>query len=110
MRLILGFSVPVFFGYLFQQFYNLADTVIVGKFLGVSALASVGSTGAVCFLIIGGCMGICNGFAIPVSQKFGAKDYDSMRKFIAGESSLLLQLPFLLRLLRLFSASLFLFL
>ena len=43
MRLILGFSVPVFFGYLFQQFYNLADTVIVGKFLGVSALASVGS-------------------------------------------------------------------
>ena len=84
MRLILGFSVPVFFGYLFQQFYNLADTVIVGKFLGVSALASVGSTGAVCFLIIGGCMGICNGFAIPVSQKFGAKDYDSMRKFIAG--------------------------
>ena len=84
MRMILGFSVPVFFGYLFQQFYNLADTVIVGKFLGVSALASVGSTGAVCFLIIGGCMGICNGFAIPVSQKFGAKDYDSMRKFIAG--------------------------
>ena len=44
MRLILGFSVPVFFGYLFQQFYNLADTVIVGKFLGVSALASVVST------------------------------------------------------------------
>lgn len=84
MRLILGFSVPVFFGYLFQQFYNLADTVIVGKFLGVSALAAVGSTGAVCFLIIGGCMGICNGFAIPVSQKFGAKDYEAMRRFIAG--------------------------
>ncbi|MGN0730041.1 MATE family efflux transporter [Treponema sp.] len=84
MRLILEFAVPVFLGYLFQQFYNLADIFIVGKCLGVSALASVGSTGAVCFLIIGGCMGICNGFAIPVSQMFGAGDYSEMRKFISG--------------------------
>lgn len=84
MRLILGFSIPVFFGYLFQQFYNLVDTIIVGKCLGVSALASVGSTGSVCFLIIGGCMGVCSGFAIPVSQKFGAKDFPAMRLFVAG--------------------------
>lgn len=84
MRLILGFLIPVFFGYLFQQFYNLVDTIIVGKCLGVSALAAVGSTGSVCFLIIGGCMGVCSGFAIPVAQKFGAKDFAAMRRFVAG--------------------------
>ena len=45
MKLILGFSIPLLFGYLFQQFYNLVDTLIVGRFLGVDALAAVGSTG-----------------------------------------------------------------
>ena len=53
MRLILGFSVPLLFGFLFQQFYNLVDTLIVGRYLGVDALAAVGSTGSVNFLIIG---------------------------------------------------------
>ena len=53
MKLILGFSVPLLFGFLFQQFYNLMDTLIVGRFLGVDDLAAVGSTGSVNFLIIG---------------------------------------------------------
>lgn len=53
MKLILGFSIPLLFGYLFQQFYNLVDTLIVGRFLGVDALAAVGSTGSLNFLIIG---------------------------------------------------------
>ena len=53
LRIIFNFAVPVFFGYLFQQFYNLVDTVIVGQFLGVSSLAAVGSTGSLHFLIIG---------------------------------------------------------
>ena len=66
MKLILGFSVPLLFGFLFQQFYNLMDTLIVGRFLGVDDLAAVGSTGSVNFLIIGFCMGVCNGFAIPL--------------------------------------------
>lgn len=66
MKLILGFSIPLLFGYLFQQFYNLVDTLIVGRFLGVDALAAVGSTGSLNFLIIGFCMGVCNGFAIPL--------------------------------------------
>ncbi len=51
MKLILGFSVPLLFGFLFQQFYNLVDTLIVGRFLGVDALAAVGSTGSLNFLI-----------------------------------------------------------
>ena len=74
MKLILGFGIPLLFGMLFQQFYNMMDTIIVGKFLGVSALASVGATGSINFMIIGFCMGVCNGFAIPVAQRFGAKD------------------------------------
>lgn len=82
MKLILGFSVPVLLGYLFQQFYNVTDTVIVGKCLGVQALAAVGSTGAVNFLIIGFVLGLCSGFSIPVAQRFGAKDYVSMRRCI----------------------------
>ena len=61
-RHILGFAVPMLFGMLFQQFYNLVDTIIVGKTLGVEALAGVGATGSINFMIIGFCMGVCNGF------------------------------------------------
>lgn len=82
MKLILGFSIPLFFGYLFQQFYNLVDTLIVGRFLGVDALAAVGSTGSLNFLIIGFCMGVCNGFAIPLAHRFGAGDYRGLRAFM----------------------------
>lgn len=84
MRLILGFSVPLLFGFLFQQFYSVVDTVIVGRFLGVNALAGVGSTGSVNFLIIGFCMGVCNGFAIPLAHKFGARDYTGLRQYVAN--------------------------
>ncbi len=84
MKLILGFSVPLLFGFLFQQLYNVVDMVIVGRFLGVNALASVGLTGSLNFMVIGFCMGVCSGFSIPVSQKFGARDYVGMRKFIAN--------------------------
>lgn len=84
MKLILGFAVPMLFGFLFQQFYNLVDTMIVGKFLGADALAAVGSTGSVNFLVIGFCMGICNGFVIPVAQQFGAKNYRNLRKYVAN--------------------------
>ena len=59
MKLILGFSVPLLFGFLFQQFYNLMDTLIVGRFLGVDELAAVGSTGSINFLIIGGLSDSC---------------------------------------------------
>lgn len=84
MKLILGFSIPLFFGFLFQQFYNLVDTVIVGRFLGKENLAAVGATGSVNFLIIGFCMGVCGGFAIPISHKFGAGDYAGVRRVVAN--------------------------
>ena len=81
---ILKFFFPLLFGMLFQQFYNLVDTAVVGKFLGPKALAAVGATGSVNFLVIGFCMGVCNGFAIPVAQKFGAKDESGLRRFVAN--------------------------
>ena len=56
MKLILGFSIPMLFGMLFQQFYNLVDTMIVGKTLGVDALAGVGATSSINFMIIGFCV------------------------------------------------------
>ena len=74
MRLIVGFALPTLFGMLFQQFYNLVDTMIVGKLLGAQALAAVGSTGSINFLVIGFCTGVCSGFSIPVAQKFGQRD------------------------------------
>ncbi|EOT26567.1 MATE efflux family protein [Eubacterium sp. 14-2] len=84
MKLILQFCIPLFFGMLFQQFYSMMDTIIVGKFLGVGALAAVGATGSINFMIIGFCMGVCNGFAIPVAQQFGAGDYHALRKYVAN--------------------------
>ena len=84
MKLILGFSLPLLFGFLFQQFYSVVDTIIVGRILGINALAGVGATGSVNFMVIGFCMGVCSGFAIPVAHKFGAKDYSGMRQFVAN--------------------------
>lgn len=83
-RIILSFGIPLLLGMLFQQFYSMVDTIIVGRFLGVKELAGVGSTGAINFMVIGFCMGICNGFAIPIAQCFGAKDYKNLRKYVAN--------------------------
>lgn len=76
----------MFLGMLFQQFYSMVDTVIVGKFLGVGPLAGVGSTSSLNFLVIGFCTGVCNGFAIPVSQMFGAKRDSELRRFVANSA------------------------
>ncbi len=84
MRLILGFALPTLFGMLFQQFYNLVDTMIVGKLLGAAALGGVGSTGSINFFVIGFCMGVCNGFAIPVAQRMGANEPSKMRRYVAN--------------------------
>lgn len=86
MHLILGFGLPLLFGLLFQQLYNMVDSIIVGKILGVNSLAAVGSTGSINFMILGFCIGICNGFAIPVAQTFGAKDYDNLKKYITNSA------------------------
>lgn len=84
MKLILGFAVPLLFGLIFQQFYSMVDTIIVGLYLGVDALAAVGATGSVNFLIIGFCMGVCNGFALPIAQEFGAGNAPRLRKYVAN--------------------------
>ena len=84
VRLILGFALPLLAGMLFQQLYNLVDTLIVGRFLGMEALAGVGATGSINFLVLGFCMGVCSGFAIPVAQQFGAHEESRMREFVAN--------------------------
>lgn len=77
---ILAFSAPLLAGNLLQQLYSLADSIIVGRLLGVNAFAAVGSTGALNFLILGFALGICSGFAIPISQSFGAGDREAVRR------------------------------
>nr|WP_318715887.1 MATE family efflux transporter [uncultured Treponema sp.] len=82
LRLILSFSLPVLLGNLLQQFYNMADTSIVGLYLGSNALAGVGASSSVQFLVLGFCMGLATGITIPVAQRFGAGDIPSMKKNI----------------------------
>lgn len=84
LPLILGFCVPMLVGNLFQQFYSMVDAIIVGKFIDVDALAAVGSTGSVSFLIIGFTSGVTSGAGILPSQCFGAGNYSEMRKYIAN--------------------------
>ena len=84
LKLILYFAFPTYLGMLFQQFYNIVDTVIVGKLLGIGPLAGVGSTGSLNFMVLGFCMGLCSGFAIPIAQKFGAREESALRKYVAN--------------------------
>lgn len=81
--LILGFAIPVFLGNLLQLTYSLADTRIVGTFLGEQALAAVGATTTISNLIVGFLLGLANGFAIITAQKFGAGDTKRVRKSFA---------------------------
>ena len=82
-RLIMQFMIPMFLGNIFQQFYNIADSIIAGQFLGVRALAAIGSTGSLMFFVTGWLNGLRSGFAILVSQWFGAKEYERMRHYVA---------------------------
>ena len=82
LPLILSFAFPLLMGNMLQQTYSLVDAAIVGRFLGINALASVGASSSVIFLILGFCNGCCGGFSIPVAQKFGARDYSVMRGYV----------------------------
>ena len=84
IRRILRFFIPVLLGNLLQQFYSMADSAIVSRYLGVEAFAGVSATGALNFLILGLALGICSGFAIPVSQEFGGGRHGSMRRYFAN--------------------------
>ena len=82
LKLMLLFSIPLLIGNIFQQFYNIADIIIVGRTLGMTALASVGAVSPLFFLIMFIIVGITNGFAVITGQRFGAKDYEGVRRSV----------------------------
>ncbi len=83
VKLIIRFMIPMCLGNIFQQFYNIADSIVAGQFIGVDALAAIGSTGSLIFLVTGWLNGLTSGFAIWVSQCFGAKKLEDMRRYVA---------------------------
>lgn len=83
VKLIIRFMIPMCLGNIFQQFYNIADSIIAGQFIDVNALAAIGSTGSLIFLVMGWLNGLSSGFAILIAQNFGAKRYNRMRHYLA---------------------------
>ena len=84
LPLILGFCLPMVCGNILQQFYNLADTAIVGRCINPNALAAIGVTGSVCFLVLGFATGLCTGLSIPVAQMYGAGRMEEMRRYMSN--------------------------
>ncbi len=80
---IIAFAIPMMLGNMFQQLYSLVDTAVVGKVVGVEALAAVGSAGWLDWLVLGFVIGLTQGFAILISQRFGAGDIKGMRRAVA---------------------------
>ena len=103
-QLILWFSIPLLLGNIFQQFYSMVDTIIVGKILGTQALAAVGTTGPLNFLVLGFASGITSGFAVLVAQRFGAGDERSMKKAVAAAVELAIGFTIVLTLAASFGA------
>ena len=99
---ILKFAIPLILGYLLQQTYLIIDTIIVGRWIGVGALAAVGASSSIMFLIMGFCNGSCAGFAIPVAQAFGAGDYRKMRCYVSNAMRIALVLAIVITLLSCF--------
>ncbi|RDY27725.1 MATE family efflux transporter [Romboutsia weinsteinii] len=84
LKIFIFFSIPLLIGNIFQQLYSMVDTIIVGRFVGVDALAAVGTTGSMFFLVNGMILGLTSGFGVLVSQKFGAKDEAGIKKAAAS--------------------------
>ena len=101
-RAILNFALPLILGYILQQMYLIIDAAIVGRWIGVEALAAVGASSSIMFLIMGFCNGSCAGFAIPVAQAFGAKDYHKMRCYVSNAMRIALVLAIVITLLSCF--------
>ncbi|UPA29665.1 MATE family efflux transporter [Terrisporobacter glycolicus] len=96
LKIFIFFSIPLLIGNIFQQLYSMVDTIIVGRFVGVDALAAVGSTGSMFFLVNGMILGLTSGFGVLVSQKFGAKDEAGVKKAVASNITLTLISTFLM--------------
>ena len=88
IRLILAFMVPLLIGNVFQQFYNIADVVIVGRIIGVQALAAVGATAPLFMAVLGMTIGLTSGFTVITGQRFGAGDEEGVRHSVAMSSIL----------------------
>ncbi|WP_101912003.1 MATE family efflux transporter [Megasphaera vaginalis (ex Bordigoni et al. 2020)] len=88
LKLIVAFTVPLLIGNVFQQFYNIADVIIVGRVIGVNALAAVGSTAPIFMALLGMTIGLASGFTVVTAQRFGAGDYDGVRRSVATSASL----------------------
>lgn len=99
LPLILEFLFPMFVGNVFQQLYNMADMIIVGRYVGAGALAAVGSAGTLMFLVLGFALGITAGFGILTSQRFGARDEAGVRRSVANGTLLALLLSLAMTLL-----------
>lgn len=102
VKLILSFSIPLLIGNIFQQFYNMVDAIIVGRFVGVQALAAVGATGSLAFLVIGFIFGLTSGFCVLIAQRFGAGDYKGMRHMVGMSLYLSIGVTLILTILMLF--------
>jgi len=87
-KLIAKFIVPIIIGNIFQQFYSMVDTIIVGRFVGLDALAAVGATGTICFLILGFAQGLTTGFTVMTAQRYGAGDMQGMKRSVASAAML----------------------
>lgn len=98
-RAIIKFAIPLILGYLLQQMYLLIDAAIVGRWIGVNALAAVGASSSIMFLIMGFCNGACAGFAIPVAQAFGAEDQKKMRSYVSNAQRIAIVLAIVITLL-----------
>ena len=103
-RQLIYLSIPLLIGNIFQQFYSMVDTIIVGRFLGVKALAAVGSTGSMSFLILGFVLGLCSGFSVLISQKFGANDNEGLREAIASSIILSVIMAIIITIISIFTA------
>lgn len=86
--LIARFIIPIIIGNIFQQLYSMVDTIIVGRYVGMKALAAVGATGSITFLILGFTQGLTTGFTVMTAQRFGAKDREGMKKSIGSAAIL----------------------
>ena len=88
LKLMLRFAMPLLAGNLLQQTYNIIDAAIVGQTLGAQALAGVGASSSVQFLVLGFCMGSCAGFGVPIAKYFGAEDQKKMRDCVFNGAAL----------------------
>lgn len=108
LQLIVSFFIPLLLGNVFQQLYNIVDTIVVGKGINDQALAAVGSTGSIHFFIFGFVIGLTNGISILMAQAFGAKEYDRLCRVITMSVVLCFTVAIIMTVISFFGARWFL--